>query len=277
MLKDDLPAREKSLLSKRGTAKKAPLGSLSYQNAQDGEGSIDVYTDTAHPQRRGPKGDEEARADHTVEIIEALVHEVQNNLQGIGMGLDLLCLTQADPLESQTVVRGVERISKLLREVREYFSPPELYLSTDNLGAILAEVAQRVEKEWSRQGGRLRVVPGGPLPPLRLDWRQFRSTVERILMFCCALLPQQGGLEVEAGLREVGVQQYIELKVSGPCAPGAGVEGKDIFDPFLRVNGYQVGLSLVLARQMCLRHRGELSFYKDNRQRGLFTLLLETY
>jgi nitrogen-specific signal transduction histidine kinase len=278
MLKDHLPVREKSPLSKGGAAKRAAADSLSYQSAQGEVHRADaVDPGIAHPRRRRPKGGKERRTAHTAEILEGLAHEIQNNLQSISMGLDLLCLTQADPLESQTVVRGIERISRLLREVREYFSPPETRHSTDNLVAVLEEVAQRVEKEWAHQVGRLRIAPGGPLPPLRLDWRQFRSTVERILVFSCVLLPQNGELEVEARLREIGAQQYVELKVGGPCAPGAGVEEKDVFTPFLRVNGYQVGLSLVLARRICHRHHGKISFHQDNRQQGLFTLLLKTH
>jgi predicted nuclease with RNAse H fold len=48
-------------------------------------------------------------------ILDGVLHELQNCLQSIGMGIDLLQLTQPDGLECRTINLGLERASRLLR------------------------------------------------------------------------------------------------------------------------------------------------------------------
>ena len=211
------------------------------------------------------------------EVLERAVHELQNHLQTIGMGLDLLRLTQVDSLEGKTMVQRIEQASRLLREVREYFCPPELCLSVHSLAAVVREVAEQQQEDWRRQGVRLRVVCRDPLPALRLDWRQVRNALERVLAFARALLPQGGELEIAARLRERGGQRYIEFKVSSFAATALEVEETDIFQPFLQVSTYQTGLSLVLVRQMVSRQHGQISFRKTSPRQGCFTLLLTAH
>jgi signal transduction histidine kinase len=202
------------------------------------------------------------------------VHELQSNLHVISVGVDLLCLAQADRLECQTVVNGVKRASRLLKEVREYFLPPETHLSPESLAAVLQEVVHHEEKEWHRQGVRLRMACRSPLPLVQLDLQQFRPALERVIAFACALLPRGGELEIEAGLRKISGQRYVELKVASCSTTSLAVEEKDVFQPFLRVNNYQAGLSLALACQTLHRHSAKIFFHKESPKRGLFTILL---
>jgi signal transduction histidine kinase len=109
---------------------------------------------------------------------------------------------------------------------------------------------------------------------VRIDSKQFRSALERVLEFSRALLPQGGELEVEVGLREIDGQRYVELQVASSSATSLQVEEKDVFRPFLRVNNFQVGLGIALAHQILRRHHGKIFFQKENPHRGLFTILL---
>ena len=49
-------------------------------------------------------------------MIDGLTHELQNSLQCIGMGVDLLSMITSDPVEGQIVAQAIERASRLLRE-----------------------------------------------------------------------------------------------------------------------------------------------------------------
>jgi K+-sensing histidine kinase KdpD len=251
--------------------------SVAYPNSGVGiEGIASVYTDISDLKVPHAKSqEEEGRAADAREIIDSLVHEIQNNLHVIGMGLDLLSLAQATPPEYGTIVNGMERTNKSLQELREYFFPPEMQCSPQNPAVILEEVVQRAEKEWLHQGVRLQMACRSPLPLVQLDLRQFRSALERVMEFSRVFLPRGGELEVAAGLQEIGGQQYVELKVANPSATSLEVEEKEVFRPFLRVNGHQVGLSLVLARQILHRHQGKIFFHKESPQGGLFTILLK--
>jgi nitrogen-specific signal transduction histidine kinase len=104
--------------------------------------------------------------------------------------------------------------------------------------------------------------------------RQFRAALERVIEFSRLLLVQGGELEVEARLREIRRQRYLELQVITTSANSLKVDEKDVFRPFLRVNGHQVGLGMALAHQILRRHDGQILFQKETPQRGVFTILL---
>ena len=249
-----------------------------YLNPQDEvEGVISVYTEISDLKKKcRTKGRELAKVVSEEGIIEEFVHAAQNSLQSISMGLDLLRITHGDSFESDAIFRGVERSSRLLREIREYFTPPEPRLSTEDLEVVVEEVVRKVEKKWSQRERRLQVVYSGTSPLLlRLDWRQLRNALERVLDFSLAVFPQDGGIKIEAGLQEIAFQRYIELKITIPDA--SLVDEKEIFRPFLRVNGYEVGLSLMLVCHMLQRHNGEIVFHKGAQQEGLFTIRLKAH
>lgn len=259
--------------------------SCPYLTAQgEVEGILSIYTDISDLKKKYRIKNRETEkivdsgdisGDIKEGIIEEFVHAAQNSLQGISMGLDILRITYGESLESETIFRGVERCSRLLREIREYFSPPVTRLSTEHLQTVLQETVQNVEKRWYQRGRCVRAVYDPSLPALRLDWRQFRDALERVLDFACAILPQEGEVVVEAELKEIAFQRYIEIKITIPCTPP--VEEGEILQPFLRVNGYEVGLSLVLVREMLQRNNGQLTFCKDSQKHGLLTLFLKAH
>jgi K+-sensing histidine kinase KdpD len=205
------------------------------------------------------------------------VHEFRNHLQSIIVGLDLMQLTQDDSLECQQMRQEIQRACRLLQEVQEYFFPPPWSLSAESLAAIVREVVQRKQDEWHSQDIRLRVICHDPPSALQLDWRQVQSALERVLAFARALLSQGGMLEVTAQMRKQSGQPWIELKVISSAVTALEVEEQDVFQPFLRVNDYQLGLSLTLVHQMVDRQHGRVSFRKTNPRRGCFTLLLKAF
>jgi hypothetical protein len=247
MLKDSLLTREKSALGEYTT---------------DLEGQNTPFYDQA-----------DGEASEAEDLIGRMVHEMQNCLQGISLGLDLLRVTHASSPECGTIARGVTRLSRLLGEMHEYFSPPGLYPCDGALELVVEEVAQQAGEEWSSHAARLHIVYRDPIPPLRLDWRQFRNALERVLAFSFALLPAAKGIEIAAGVRDGAGKQYVELTVTGPCC--ALVGDSNVFQPLLRIRGYHVGLSLWLARLLLQRQGGDLLYHVDKRRKqGVFTFLL---
>jgi nitrogen-specific signal transduction histidine kinase len=222
---------------------------------------------------RAEKGDDAISLE---EIMRGLGHEIRNNLQVIRLGLDLIRLVQVRPLDDRIIVRGTERIYKLLEEVKEYLSPPEFCVSTDNLTMVLEEIVRRTAEKWQREG-YLRIINDKPLPLLRLDWRQFHLTLERVLDFAHVLLPPDGQVEVEARMQGSTEQRTIELRAISTGSIPLEVQEQDIFRPFLHVNGHQVGLSLVLAKRTLNSHHGQISFHKETPQQCVLSISLGTY
>jgi nitrogen-specific signal transduction histidine kinase len=251
--------------------------SVSYRKPHGGiEGVASVYTDISDLKLHRQK----SQVANVGEIMRALIHEIQNSLQVINTGVDLLRLDPSASMDShsaisQTTINGIERTNKAIQELREYFFPPKYQFSTENPGIVLDKVVHQMEKELGHQGVQLRMVRHSSLPLLRLDLKQFRSALVRVMEFSRALLPRGGELQIEAGLREISDKRYVELKVTSSSTTSLEVEEKEVFQPFLCVNKYQVGLGIALARQILRSHGGKIFFRKENPKRGFFTILLE--
>ena len=252
---------------------------IPYRNRQDEwDGWVSMYTeisDLRAPRVRRREGGEEPPG-RLAELIDGFVHEMQNSLQGIGMGLDLVQLREADPLELQTVSQALERASRLLQEVREVFCPPELCLTL----ATPQQVCQEVVEQSRQRGGaapavRLQGPASEALSPVRLAWAQVRQSWARVLAVSLALVPQGGDLTVGVRLRAIDAQQYVEwrLEVQGRL-PLALAEGA-AWPPFGRLHGYRVGLSLEVVSQAVCRLGGKLRFRKKTPTHGVWTMLLK--
>jgi nitrogen-specific signal transduction histidine kinase len=236
---------------------------------------ISTYITISDLKTESGAGLREKEMSNRVDVIDDLVHELQNNLHGISMGLDLLGFAQPDLPEYRAIFQRIERTSGLLRDVREYFFPPKFRYSEENLAATLVEVAQGVEKEWRQRRLRVTVHYRTQFPLLQFDWGQLCSAFERVLAFACALLGPDEELRIEAGLRQIDEQRYIEITIPVPLPPLLAGKDKDVFEHFLRVNNYQAGLSLDLGRQSLRRQHGDISFHRDSPQHGSFLILLQ--
>ena len=141
--------------------------------------------------------------------------------------------------------------------------------SAVDLGVVLEEIAQYMERELERKGVYLKIMQLPPLPKVQLDLRQFRSELQRAIEFFSSLLPRGGQMEIEAGLSEKGGEQFIEVGVATSSA------SFDVFRPFLQVSNYHASLGLELAREVIRRYRGRILFRKENPQQVAFTILLK--
>ncbi|MFQ5850743.1 MAG: PAS domain-containing protein [Candidatus Binatia bacterium] len=250
--------------------------SVSHRNS---EGELQcitsAYSDISDLRARRQVSQEKAIEARTVEIIDGLIHEMQNNLQTIRIGFDLLRLDKGIPLESQAIADGIEQANRSLQEVREYFMPSKTKYSEQDPMIILENVVRQMENELHSQGVRIRMIHHNPPTRVRLDLRQLHAALERVMAFVRALLPQGGELVIETSAQEVNNQRYVEFRVATSSSTSLEVEEKDLVRPFLRVNHRQVGLSIALARQIIHRHQGKIFFQKQSPHKGVFTILLK--
>lgn len=208
-------------------------------------------------------------------VLDGVLHELQNCLQSIGMGVDLLQLSQPETLECRTITFGVERASRLIREMQEYFFPPELSLSTRSLTDVLFEAARDVVKADDERV-HFRVHCPESSVSFSYDWFALSRVLERIFRCACGLLLSEGGeIIVNFEARDEQARTCVQVTIAIDGAGELGIDESRIFTPFWRVNDYQVGLGLMLAQQVLQSRHGQLSFEKISPCRAHFTLLLE--
>jgi nitrogen-specific signal transduction histidine kinase len=245
--------------------------SLSWQN-HDGKigGIVSVYTDISAFMAGGTQSTPQLRT-----VIKGLTHDIRNSVHTIGGALEVLRLTGSLPVEPQKIINPIEEINRLLGDLEEYFFPPNTQLSVANAVLLLQDVILKMQDELLRRGIHLKLIHESSLPYVRLDARQVRRAIQRVLDFSVALLPKGGKLNIKARRREIDSTRYVELQIISYSADSLEIDEKEVFQPFLQVQKYKAGLSLALARETLYRNRGQISFRKNNSQQALFSLLLE--
>jgi hypothetical protein len=212
------------------------------------------------------------------DVIAASLHALQNCRQTIGMGIELVHLTEPfDPQEYDRIQHNVGRAGRLALELREYCYPPPLKLSTANLAEAIEDAVQDAVREWERPGRSTRLVCHAPLSAFPLDWQQFGRAVKRTVSCAFALLPAQGGeVIVESNVRRIGAQRCVDVRVRNCGEAPLSADEKALFCPFAVINDHALGLSLVLVQQTVARLQGQCFFHKANARQGCFTLLFRT-
>jgi K+-sensing histidine kinase KdpD len=209
------------------------------------------------------------------EIFARAFLALQNHLQALSRELELLQTTPAMPAEAYgKVMQEIEQAKNVLQELKEYVTPPELRISTGSLANMVEDIVQEVARTWELPGRQTRVVCHAPLAVLRLDWKQIGKALQQVAACAYALLPTEGGeVIIEAGLRKVGPQQHLDLKIRSCGVTPLVIEEDALFRPFTWANGYQLGLSLVLAQRTVSRQHGQMFFQQISPQQSCFTLL----
>ncbi len=251
--------------------------SVPYQNPRGKvEGVISTYTDISDLKAsRSRRIEKEENSVGIARIMSGAIHEIQNNLQVINLGLGLIEVDKSESPYTANLFKCIGRIQIMLEETYEYLVPPESRTSAVNPENVLEEVIRSKENELRDQGVLIRLVCPSPLPVVRIDLTQFHRALGRVIEFSRALLNHGGKLEIEAGITLIDGEQYVELKIASISPTPIEVEEKDVFQPFFRVNRHQAGLSIPLARDILKRHQGKITFRMENPKQGLFVILLK--
>jgi signal transduction histidine kinase len=221
-------------------------------------------------------GEEVLERTHVRDLVGGLTHEIGNSLQAIRGEVDFLKLGGTLPQKSADAISlGIEQIRSLAWEANEYLSPFTLDQRWEDSESVINEVIQSRQLQLAQRGIHVSAVFNRPLPALSLG-PQFRGALERVIDFSSTILPEGGALRVEVRPRPINDSQYVELRVINVSPTQLEVEENEVFRPYLKVNGRRVGLTMSMARQILRRHFGNISFRKEQRNRGVFSILIKT-
>ena len=220
-------------------------------------------------------GEEVLERSYVRDLVSGLTHEIGNSLQAIKGEVDLLKLAGALPQDSAWgIFRGVENICALAGEVNDYLLPFSGECRWEDTATVIHEVVQSRRSRLVHRGIDVSIVINGALPDLPLG-SHFRDAFARVLEFSSALLAQGGALKVEVGPKRIDDSLYVELLVINASPTRLGVEENDVFRPYLKVNDCRVGLTMAIAREILRHHFGKIIFHKEQRNRGVFSILIK--
>jgi hypothetical protein len=214
----------------------------------------------------------------SAEVVEKVIHAVQNRLHVLSMGLELAGRGLNDQIEPSRFLEIVGSINRSVQDLRDYLVRIDGGLSAQDPAEILNAVLSRMRKELDRKSISLRLVRREPVPVVQAHKEQLCSAFESIIEFCGAMLSRGGELNVEAGPKEVGGRIFAELKVTAsPAASFEFVEGGESRPQLnLVVDNSGVRVKLAIAAEILRRYQGQVSFREASPQRGQLTVLIRS-
>lgn len=245
--------------------------SIPYRGADNGKivGIISAYTDISDLEPR--IGNRYCATFN--EVIDGLAHDIRNQLQVIRMGVELMFAQQGSKPELRPILNSIEKSSRQIDQLQEYFLPPVIKFSLEDPAVILEKLIQEFEQDLQNHGVRIRLIRRNALPFLRLDLEKFRAAFKLLIEFSITLLPNGGNLEVETGLQGMAEDQYVEIKVTCSAKSCSRLNEQEISRPYLRVNNRDIELNSLLMKEILRRNEGQVFFKKESDQRALYTIL----
>src|SRR5262249_2974504 len=151
------------------------------RDSDDGAGRTitSVYVHVSDLRRERRRDSDERHVEEIGDIIDSMVHGIKNDLQIISSGFDLMCLTTGSEVSDyQSLLESIQRISRTILELREFFSPPEPKFSRASPKAILEELVRDTQAKLGRQNIELRIRSQGPMAPVRIAWNELGKQLD---------------------------------------------------------------------------------------------------
>ncbi|MGH7847068.1 MAG: hypothetical protein ACREQW_18140, partial [Candidatus Binatia bacterium] len=203
-------------------------------------------------------------------IIRPIIHEIENSLQVIKLETHLVLRDHAG-----TLYPAINRIDRLLRDLRDYVLLDEPIFSEQRLDGILDELVDDLKKEFHHKKVKLRIFHKNPIPSLRVDGRQIRKALAHVLRFCQVLIDDAGDVKIGVRLRDMEGRKRVEITITSSSTALLRVREKDVFQPYLRVNNQDVGLGMALAHRVLRGHQASIVFQKKSPKRANVIILMD--
>lgn len=203
-----------------------------------------------------------------------LAHEVGNPLNGLSLNMSLLerRLSRSGATDDEavstllsTVNADIERLNRLLAEVRGYSRHLRLELRRTPLTRVVEEVLR-----LQVLGGRIQVERsfGAKLPEIVADADKLKQVFLNLFKNAVEAMPQGGVLTIRGESRERDVVVQVIDTGSGIAA------GVDPFQPFRTTKREGTGLGLSIVKEIVAAHGGTLTYVSQAGQGTTFNVTL---
>jgi K+-sensing histidine kinase KdpD len=203
-------------------------------------------------------------------LIRHISHEIENSLQIIKLEADLSLRDHGEILYP-----AINRVEHLLSDLRDYFLLTEPNFSAERIDEILDDVVSRLKNGMPHHKVKLRVICKNPLPVVRIDYRQFRKVLKRVIRFSQVLVEDGGEIEIDVRLKDGDGRRQLELTINSSSTAPLRVEEKDVFQPGLRIKNHHVGLGMAVAHRILGHHQSTIVFRKQNPKRASVIILMD--
>lgn len=197
-------------------------------------------------------------------LAAQITHEIRNPLSSVGLNIELLeddvaFLPPERRNEAKSILdavgKEVERLTQITEGYLRFARLPAPRRVAGDVGDLLADLVAFSQGDAAKAGVmlELQVEPG--LPAVPHDPSRLRQAVLNLLRNGLEAAGQGGTVRIVARATPKGAR--ITVEDTGPGIPD-DVKAR-LFEPFFTTKVQGTGLGLMLAREIVLEHKGELT------------------
>jgi two-component system, NtrC family, sensor histidine kinase HydH len=162
------------------------------------------------------------------------------------------------------VLREVERMENMVKDMLDFSRPLELTLSNENANQVITECLSVLEYAAQERHLKLQSELTADLPPVRMDISRMKQVIINLIMNAVQASPE--GETVTVSTFKRGGEMVIDITDCG-CGIPSDIR-EEIFLPFVTTKKEGTGLGLAITRKIIEAHRGRIEML-DNPGKGL--------
>jgi PAS domain S-box-containing protein len=220
-------------------------------------------------------------------LVASLAHEINNPLQSVQgcltlVGEELNDGQRKDRLERYLGIAEaeIERISAIVRRMRDFYRPPRPEWVLTDVHAILSGVLTLANKQLEHSDIEVTCDRSAELPEIQANPDHLKQVFLNLVLNAMDAMPRGGRLHVSTGVDEMGEQTdqagvpavRIEFHDSGEGIPPDALP--HIFEPFFTTKEQGSGLGLSVSYGIVKAHNGDILVTSQVGEGTTFTVLL---
>lgn len=202
----------------------------------------------------------------------AVAHEIRNPLAAIAQANELLAEELAEPTHkrlSQLVRKNTQRLAKIVDEVLDIARVRGETRNDLRSSVALDDAVLAMSADWCQHSGvdrkRLVLLPQAPGLRVYFDADHLRRVLVNLL--------DNASRYGSAAAQPIWVQTEVSpagrgvLRVWSSGSPLEKAVQQHLFEPFFSSESRSSGLGLYICRELCERHRAQISYQRSERER----------
>ncbi len=201
-----------------------------------------------HAERLTAVGQGVVRVSHEIKnplmIIGGFARQVARKIQG----------DEASVKKLNLIVEEVQRLEKLLNEVRDFTRVREPVMQEEDINRVVRQVVDLMESIASAAGIHVNLELTPEPQTCRLDPDQIKQVLINLIKNALEAMPQGGSLTVRTRGNTRGI--FVDVEDTGPGIPPEHLN--EIFNAFFTTKEKGTGLGLAVSLKILNDHNGEL-------------------
>jgi two-component system sensor histidine kinase HydH len=201
-----------------------------------------------HAERLTAVGQGVVRVSHEIKnplmVIGGFARQVARKIQG----------DEASVRKLNLIAEEVQRLEKLLTEVRDFTRVREPVLKAEDINGVVRQVAELMEPVASSAGVRLHLELVPEPETCRFDTDQIKQVLINLIKNAIEAMPQGGEATIRTRGNTRGV--FVDVEDTGPGIPPEHLN--EIFNAFFTTKEKGTGLGLAVSLKILNDHNGEL-------------------